>query len=275
MSLVILLTYCSNERMFIDTLLLAALNVASRVVVAVGRRLFDGRDEDVAHISDLIARYPRVTFVWFDVPDELLGTPIVLHNNARIAARDQVPFSLYADSWVLLLDGDEVPRDEGRPLLAWWNTGRSRLDRQKAYKLANRWFFLHPRLASERTEDSVVLVHCSHLSDKAMSHVRERDGICMTVCMNGGTCLRGVSGNDGMPMFDHFSWVRETREKLIAKVTNWGHTGERDWVGLINHAMDELEQGRLPDRDFVHGLKLHLLEASDDSCRGTSRSERV
>lgn len=264
MNLTILITYCSNERMFADALLKAALHAADIVCVAVGRRLFDGRDEDVNHIMDLANRYPRAHFVWFEVPDELLPTPIVLHNNARIAARDLASDlskgQLYTDSWVIMLDGDEVPREGGCPLLDWWRTVRAHAERQNTYKLSNRWFFLHPRLISERIEDSVVLVHGSNLSDRALSHPRERDGVCMTVCQGGGNCVRNVGGVDATPMFDHFSWVRESRDHLIKKVVNWGHTNDQDWVTMINKAFDDMEQGVLPERDFVHGGKLILLD---------------
>lgn len=263
MLLTILVTYCSNERIFVDSLLKAALHAADTVCVAVGRRLFDGQDEDVKHIMEVAGKYPRAHFVWYDVPDELLVTPVVLHNNARIAARDLASEvsggNVYTDSWVILLDADEVPRDGGSGLKAWWIAARDQLDRNHSYKLSNRWFFLHPRLVSVGLEDSIVLVHASQLSDKAMSHPRERDGVCFSVSEGGGTCFRGVRGIGGLPMFDHFSWVRSDRSMLIAKVKNWGHSGERDWKALINHAFDELEQGRFPETDFVHGRKLILL----------------
>lgn len=261
MQLTILVSYCSNERMFVDDLLTAACHVTDSVVVAVGRRLFDGRDEDTAHVAELAVQHPGVRFVWFDVPEELRATPIVLHNKARLAARDAVDKAVLGASWVVLLDGDEVPRDGGHPLLDWWtaNEDRIHLKTDVAYKLANRWFFLHPRLVSEHTEDSIVMVHGSQLTDEALTHPRERDGVCMTLCGRGGSCIRGVHGSDDTPMFDHFSWVRESRAHLFAKVSNWGHTGERDWMALIERAWRDMEQGRLPDRDFVHGHRLLLL----------------
>lgn len=263
MYLTILITYCSNESMFVDSLLTAALYAADEVCVAVGRRLFDGREEDVKHIEEVSARYPRASFVWFDVPDRLLSTPIELHNNARIAARDLASRRsngrFYTDSWVVLMDGDEVLQHGGRTFLDWWTVAKDHLDRQDSYKLSNRWFFLHPRLLSEGFEDSAVLVHASQLSDKALTHPRERDGVCFAVREAGGTCVRGIRGLDGNPMIDHYSWVRPSREHLIAKVKNWGHTGERDWVALINHAFDELEVGQFPDTDFVHGRRLVFL----------------
>lgn len=264
MSLTILITYCSLERMFVDDVIPAALHAADHVCVAVGRRLFDGREEDASHIEEITKKYPKAHFVWFDVPDGLLATPIELHNNARIAARDLAAENsdghFYTDTWVVLLDGDEVLRHGGQDLRDWWAAAKNQLHRQHTYKLSNRWFFLHPRLASEGTEDSIVLVHGSQLSNKALTHPRERDGVCFTVSQAGGNCFRDVCGIDGTPMIDHFSWVRASREQLLYKVKNWGHTGERDWVALINKAFDELEKGRFPDTDFVHGRKLIRLD---------------
>lgn len=267
MSLAILVTYCSNERLFVDELLTACLAVTDVVCVAVGRRLFDGRTEDVAHIEDLASRYPGAHFAWFDVPDVLLRTPIILHNRARLVARDAATAVLESknrsllDTWVILLDGDEIPCDGGSGLVKWWkNTNTiASLDSQNAYKLSNKWYFLHRRLLSAGTEDSIVLVRGSFLTDDNLSHPRERDGVCSAVCQAGGVCVNNVKDEDDRPMFDHFSWVRSSRQHLIAKVRNWGHHGERDWVALVNKAYDDLEAGHFPDVDFVHGRKLILL----------------
>lgn len=266
MTLAILVTYCSNERLFADELLTACLAASDLVCVAVGRKLFNGQDEDVAHIQDLALRYSGAHFVWFDVPEELLRTPIILHNKARLTARDAARRVLHLrgetleNAWVILMDGDEVPCEGGESLATWWKTERHVLKSQNVYKLANQWFFLHRRLLSEGTEDSVVLVSGSFLTDENLSHPRERDGVCMAVCHGGaGVCVHDVRGIDGRPMFDHFSWVRSSRRHLVAKVTNWGHHGERDWVALVNHAYDEMEAGRFPVVDFVHGRKLILL----------------
>lgn len=264
-SLVILVTYCSNERAYIDKLLEGALHAADLVCVAVGRRLFDGREEDAEHIQTLAVQYPRARFVWFEVdPPDLLATPVVLHNRARTSARDLATLVLagrgssLAECWTILLDGDEVPCEGGKALREWWLANQTSLVPARTYKLSNSWFFLHPTLVSEQHEDSVVLVHGSHLTDRAMTHPRERDGVCFVVSESGGECTRAVMGLKGQPMFDHFSWVRASRDLLLAKVANWGHSKDsgRDWTGMVNHAYDEMEAGRLPKRDFVHGRRL-------------------
>lgn len=249
------------------------MHASDLVCVAVGRRLFDGREEDAGHVQALATEFPSVRFTWYDVPDDLLATPIVLHNRARMSARDlartiQGP-AVFAESWVILLDGDEIPNGGGEGLREWWactETG-SNLSTANTYKLANRWFFLHPTLVSEAYEDSIVIVHGSHLTDRTMTHPRERDGVCFAVLEGGGECVRQVLGESGAPMFDHFSWVRASRELLLAKVANWGHSKDsgRDWTGMVNHAYDEMEAGRMPERDFVHGRRLSH-QSSDLDC---------
>lgn len=267
--LIVLVTYCSNEATYIHKLLTGAQRAADLVCVAVGRRLFDGREEDEGAVQRLSALHPHVRFTWYDVPDELLATPVALHNRARTTARDCAGAILQgrgqrlSDAWVVLLDGDEVPCGYGAELSEWWlATGQGIvLSAKNTYKLSNRWFFLHPRLVSEQCEDSIVLVHGSQMTERAMTHPCERDGVCIVVSEGGGTCVREVLGASGRPMFDHFSWVRGSRALLLAKVANWGHSKDsgRDWAGLVNHAYDEMEAGRFPERDFVHGRALSML----------------
>ena len=141
-----------------------------------------------------------------------------------------------------------------------------------AYKMANRWAFLHPRLVAEELEDSVLLVHSDALLNRdALTHPRERDGIYMwhlssPLGMRDLRVERLVlpAGSD-VPLFTHFSWVREPdaedrgRAALKAKCANWGHRADRDWDALIDAAFDAIEAGRWPERDFVHGYKLRLL----------------
>lgn len=271
MKLSIQIVYCSNEHTYIDDILRAASRAADVVTVAVGRRLFDGRVESEDHINAIAARHPTVRFGWYDVPDALIPTPIVLHNRARRLARNLAVQALATitgeaepDYWAILLDADEVPRDNGSPLVAWWRASDygHLLEKERVYKLANRWFFMHRRLVSDGFEDSVVLAHSSLLTHAALDHPRERDGVCFCAedaCPSKPT-VRDVRGLDSQPMFDHFSWVRSSRDLLLAKVKTWGHKNDRDWSSLVNNVSDDIERGVFPTRDFVHGRKLILLD---------------
>jgi hypothetical protein len=258
-------SYCSNEKRFVEPLLKNALEFSDYVVLCVGRRLYTGAEENAEHIAMLQRVYPEIAVAWYDVSDEDMSTPWVLHNRARqvgvAAARDAYGNDRF---WVLLLDGDEVP--DGKRVREWFVHGfvtpGHAQDPARVYKMANFWYFLDPRLVADRHEDSVLLVHASRLgqSPEVLAHPRERDGIVM-VCERNGTAslVRPVLGLDAQPMFHHFSWVRGGRADLVAKVSNWGHRGERDWKSLVEDAYDQLDRGTPPTRDFVHGYNLRWL----------------
>ena len=256
-------SYCSNERPFVNAVLQNALLFSDVVVLAVGSRLYNGVPEDEAHIQALSHLFPDVNVARYDVTDAALSRPVDLHNAARIvgvaAAREALetrsPTTMTtAGFWALLLDGDEVP--DGPIFALWWQAARLRP--QVPVKLANYWYFLSKRLVAETHEDSVLLVHSSLLTDAALTHPRERDGI--VACAGGVAPLRAVNGPDcSTPMFHHYSWVREDRAALLRKVANWGHSGDRPWAELLQHQMDEVDAGRWPTHDFVHGYRLRLL----------------
>jgi hypothetical protein len=267
-SLAVIVSYCSNEAAFIDELLTEAVKFCpSGVVVSSGNRLYSGEPEDLGELEALKVRHPQVTFVTYDVPDDLLQTPIALHNRARQTGLRAASHLMGHDFWVLLLDGDEVP--DGTQFWQWWarmlGGAAPQLDPRMAYKMRCYWYFLSRRLVAETHEDSVLLVHAAALLQQggngivALQHPRERDGICMVL---GVQPMRMVGGgpHGATPMFHHYSWVREGgREALVRKVSSWGHRLDRPWVQLLHTALDDLEAGRWPANDFVHGYTLRLL----------------
>ena len=159
-------------------------------------------------------------------------------------------------------------------------------ERTVVHKMANYWMFLHPRLLAEELEDSVMLVHSDMLLNaESLRHPRERDGVYIwhQTSPLGRSDLRVermVLGDDGAPMFWHFSWVRGSlgldggrvgegaREAVKAKCANWGHRNDKDWPALIDEAFDGIEAGRWPQRDFVHGYPLRLLDETFLFSRG-------
>ncbi len=255
-------SYCSQERAFIDALLRGALAFSDLVVVSVGERLYSGLAEDESEVARVARTYPTVKVVRYPVRDPELGAPIQLHNRARQAgvraAAEQLGEGAF---WALLLDGDEVP--DGPRVAAWWtaNAARLQLRPDVAHKLLNHWLFLHPRLVAEPLEDSVLLVHASQLTPAALSHPYERDGILAERGAAAGLQVaRRVGDAAGQPMFWHYSWVREGREALRAKVATWGHRSDRaDWGRLVDEAYDALDRGAWPTHDFVHGYRLRVL----------------
>jgi hypothetical protein len=292
---VAIVSYCSKERKYIGAIVRNAVKFADRVVVCMGTRLYSGEDEDVdaewqrfvvPHLTeDTRDRVVRVVYEVQQGGSSIFDHPNTLHNTARLegvaaasALMSSQPF------WALFLDGDEVP--DGDRFRSWLSGNR--LNQRVVYKLANYWAFLHPRLVATSHEDSVLLAHSSVLTQSALSHPRERDGIYLwhwTVqdqhAMGSGLRLiRDVMGEDSAPMFWHFSWVRggdwpsgdvndteewsdwieRTRGALKAKCAGWGHCGDREWNGIIDRCMSQIKSARrFPERDFVHGHALIYL----------------
>lgn len=258
---IVIVSYCSLERPFIDAILAEASKFAKQIVVAYGTLLYNGMDEDVVSVARMATRHQEVPtiFLPYHVGREELSDPIHLHNRARaMALRSSMP----SDSdWILFLDGDEVP--DGGKFLQYLS--QAVLDESTAYKLANYWYFLSPLLRATQTEDSVLMVHASWLADaQALWHPRERDGIIIHNMASASASKRDVrrqvtSLDDGLPMFHHYSWVRSAAS-LRAKVQGWGHRGQRDWEALLDVAFSELHAGAVP-RDFVHGYDLERCDA--------------
>jgi hypothetical protein len=116
--------------------------------------------------------------------------------------------------------------------------------------------FLSPRLVAQEHEDSAVLVHATRLTVEGLTHPRERDGIIWNM-----RAQRMTGALDGAPLIWHFSWVRADRRALHKKCEAWGHKDDKKWSELIDAALDGLERGVMPERDFVHGYPLDVLPA--------------
>lgn len=265
MSLVTLVSYCSNEKEFIERVLHAAVLLSDLVCLAFGNRLYNGTPESIDDMNKLSEHFPMVQFVMYDVPDSMLSHPIDLHNRARKcalnAAKQTMEKKGMSDFWVLLLDADEIPRNNGSDFNEWKQTNLMNLDKTKGYKLSTFWYFLQCNLVSQGEQDSMVLVHVSTMTDAAMNSFRERDGICYEITFAGGEIMRHIHGTNGLPMFDHFAWVRGLgREGLLKKVANWGHTIDKNWNALIHDAFDEIERGSYPPIDFIHGWKVFVID---------------
>ena len=287
--LVTLVSYCSLERVFADAVISNARKFSDLVVVSIGTRLYTGEPEDVegernrlvtSAYSDSMTSLCPVHVIAYEVNEALMRTPIVLHNIAREAGIKTARAALggRAPFWALFLDGDEIP--DGLRVRGWWKSSagdKVRSDIRSVHKMANHWVFMHPRLVADPLEDSVLLVHSDALlNPESLRHPRERDGIYLwhLTSMEGWRDLkveRRVLPEDGKPLFWHYSWVRPSkigtdgkpdggRSALKAKVANWGHRHDAEWNALIDTAFDRIDAGQWPDRDFVHGYPLKLLD---------------
>lgn len=278
---VTVISYCSNERFYIRSVLENAVKYSGCVVVSMGDHLYDGRREEeseheyLIEICREISGVSNVMIVPIVYQVTSFNQPYILHNFARQAGMQVATEMMrHQPFWVFLLDADEVP--DGDAVKQWLDAKQLRdAGRDILYKMSNYWVFMHPQLVSKEYEDSIVLVHSDMLNHGALTHIRERDGIYIwhheSVLGNKGLVVeRGNLGFGKEPMFWHFSWVRSVDgftsldglcKGLISKVSNWGHKQDRDWKSLISDAFSKVERDlSWPTHDFVHG---HELEYHD------------
>lgn len=252
-NLAIVISYCSNDRVFLEAMLRECEKIgAKKVILSVGSHYYTSMEpENIEHLQEVASKYPWVQIVLFEVRAMTdAQNPLIhrksafWHNVARIQGCRQI---VDADiEWVLFLDADEVP--EGDRFRDWYQTYHRQ---QKIYKMANYWYFLEPELQSTVWEDSVMLVPRAACCYPVLMHDLERDGIPI---MCGLEVEREVvSVITKLPMFHHYSWVR-SKEAMMRKVQNWGHKDDTNWVEKITRSFEtSFDVDR--DTDFIHGYK--------------------
>lgn len=219
----IVINFCSNEKAFLGPLLDQAALFSDHIVVCYGSHTYDGVKEDLeGYVLFQMYRHPGVRFIEF--PVDMSADPSTLRgvvkrptaywcNLARWLGICAMPDAV---DWVLFLDADEVP--DGARVKAWLDTAPS-FKADHIYKLANYWYFKSVHNQAAVHEDSILLAHRAMLTEAAVFHDDERDGI---IKVSAAPQERMVMGLDGAPMFHHFSWVR-TRDGLLKKLKTWAH----------------------------------------------------
>lgn len=271
----VVVSYASMEAPFLPLLLEQCQLFSRHVVVVQGDRLYSDspRDEPV-----LVERAPElpagVAYARYTVNPSL---PIserrgvrrrptaYFHNLARWSGVTALRSSAGREAenlWVLLLDGDEVP--DGNRVRGWFGARHRTLDTSTAYKMANYWHYGDVRWRARTWEDSVVLVHMSVVGhEKAVFGDKERDHVARSA----PRCERMVTGEDGLPMFTHYSWCR-TRVGMRRKLETWAHRDDKfknvPVESLLARIFEPPVPGEtadgVPVRDVVHGYRYDLIE---------------
>lgn len=217
----VVINYSSLEQMFVDAVLRECSKFTHDIVVSYGDRLYNGVPEDTSFVTQYLRRkYPYVKFIEYkvNVAQDMFKLPGVVKrptaywcNLARWNGVQALPHV----EWFFFIDADEIP--EGDRVREWLQ--HATLDPSYCYKFANYWYFKDVSHQSTTFEDSILFAHKKHLTETSIFHDNERDGI-LEVC--GAPQRRMVHGNDQLPMFHHFSWVR-TKQGLAKKLATWAH----------------------------------------------------
>lgn len=240
-----IVNFCSNDYRFLHTCLKEVSAFSSQVLVPWSDHFFDGRPENLELVQKAIDENPGAEFVFLPY-DGALGKPaqhwVTL---ARWTAFQKVA----ADAdYVLFLDADEVVEGQRfRKFLA-----NFPVKKFNVLKLANYYYFRESRFQAVQLEDSATLVRKSLVTETMVMDFEDRNKAWEIIPE---PKQRMVFHADGRPMIHHFSWVR-TKAEMLRKVESWGHSHERNWVGLVEAEFSAEFSGK----DFVHGYQYQIVE---------------
>lgn len=233
----VIINYCSNENIFINTILSECMKFSNDIVISYGSYLYDGTLEDKHHINEYQIKYPTIKFVEYNVNLTLDMTKqkgvnkrptAYWHNLARWTA---VCALKNKNTWVFVIDCDEIP--EGERVKEWLS--KTIFDEKYCYKIANYWYFKSPQNQALTLEDSVLLIHSKYLTSDNIFGDNERDHL---IPSSGCILKRQIMGVDNKPLFHHFSWYR-TKKGLKHKISSWAHQNDIfkgiDVDALINY----------------------------------------
>lgn len=239
-----IINFCSNDYPFLRHCIDSIKFLSSQIIVPVCDHFFDGMSEDRETLQRIYAENRDVQFIEFpfDAKKSLYGShsSVYWHNLARMIGRfflnEEAPF-------VLFLDCDEIA-DSLR--FAQWLQSFP-LEEFDALQLLNYWYFRESRFQAKTWEHTPLLIRKAILDGPLIMTENERAGM-FDGCA--GKKMKGVPGNDELPIFHHYSWVR-TKEQLLRKVKSWSHNWQRDWTNEVEKEFSHDFSGK----DFVHGYE--------------------
>jgi len=231
----VVISYCSNDKQFIQTLLNECMEFSSDIVVVSTNHFLDGNYD--LELEDLTQ--PCVKHLIY--PWNVDKDPKYWHNHNRFLGLQQAQ-----NDYVLFLDADEIP--DGKLMKQFLDSGVHLSVPIISFECY--WYFRQPEFQAVQTERCGVLYHRAYLTEELIYHPMERWSFEMTQ-----TPRLNMARFDNQIIMHHFSWVR-TKEQMLKKVKSWAHKGDKHWVSLIEEEFQYSFRGR----DFVHNYKFIEVE---------------
>lgn len=261
-----IINFCTNEARFLKACIEQCRFFSDQIIIALSDHFHDGSLENRSLLETIYAAFPDCLFVEYPfaekrIPKRVFRTISRDHFWHSVSRAIGAQFIKPEIEWVLFLDADEIP--EGENVLGFLKEKLS----CNVYKFANYWYFREPSFRAEQWEDSIVFAKSSELSLSVLLKDEERNAIFDLLP---GPKRRKTLGENGWPMFHHFSWVR-TKEEMLGKVRKWGHRSERNWEALVEKEFAEPFSGK----DFLHGYRYQTLPPRFDLSMGQIQFQRA
>jgi len=238
------ISYCSNDKDFINDCIFHAKPFSTQVAVATCTHFFDGQPEDTAGILETVKQNYPIQYAVFPFTGD---RPTYGHWHNRMRAYAWQALTIPTD-WVLFLDADEIIDTD--KFMYWIN--HFDLTKFSAYRILGYWYFRDTCWQANQIEEVAVLTRWNKCNFEYLDNCPgERFGLL------DAQSQRNVADTFNQPMFHHYSWAR-TKEGMLRKVKSWGHSGNMPWADLIEKEFKR--EFNETCKDFVHNYSFKKVE---------------
>jgi hypothetical protein len=239
--------YSSNDYEFLEQALHEAQKVTDDIQISYVNKFFDGQDENQKLISltkDICKNNCELNEINFDsnIEKQIGDKKMAFKYWHNITRFNNTQKSKY--DYILYLDGDEII--DGKAFKEFISS--INLNECNSYIFNVYWYFRSKKFQATTWEEGPVMVNKNILNYHDFMSVHERWNLLKN------PCARNVKSLVKTPLIHHYSWAKgnsddECKKKLLHKTQSWGHSSERDWVGMIEEEFSRPFNGK----DFVHG----------------------
>jgi hypothetical protein len=210
--------FSSNDKRFFKPCISNLLEAGIDVRVVTYSHMWGGSEEDQEvllecnKLFNTNPNYHQYKIEW--TPGE---SPWYWEGLGRYLATQEVSDD---SEYILYIDIDEIVEI---PLMKEWLI-KEDYKKYDSIKLPNYWYWREPIHQSKQNEYSTVMLRTSLAKQ-------------LGPCTQGRECYFHPFGNKilyplEIPFIHHYSWVR-TKEEMLNKVKNWGHSSDTDWIPKV------------------------------------------
>lgn len=241
-----ILQYSTIDIRFLSSNLEQLSKVSNEIIIPIFDHYFNGEPENEKLLNDsieIISKYKKATAYTIEWQG-YNNNPAYYHNLSRLLgtqiAKNDILFFVDADE---IVDGDEFN--------VWLNT---KYNKNYSYWLTCYWYFREPIYQSINAESAGLLIPKSYCNWNINIREERQQLFNTTPNFINGDYTPILSSN-GTPMMNHYSWVR-SKDDMIAKVKNWGHQHDKNWIQLVEEEFSRPFNGT----DFVHGYTYKIVD---------------
>jgi hypothetical protein len=235
--------YSSNDSKFASACIESLLKLNIRVHVITYTHMWNGAIEDVDKLQKPLNQFVENTlFNQYSIEWEEGHSPWYWEGLGRYLGTQEVSDQ---SEYILYIDIDEIVDTEK---FENWIISKD-YQQHDALKLSTYWYWREPIYQAHQLEDSVVMLRTNIAKQLPL-----QPGGREIYFNSTSNSIRSVGNED--PMIHHYSWVR-TKEEMLNKVSNWGHTDDRkDWTLLVEKEFSSSFSGT----DFLHNYQYRIVE---------------